>query len=528
MSKAQAESEVILEARNITKRYPGVVALDCASFRVYRNQVNVLIGENGAGKSTLMRILAGAETADEGDLLLDGQHIAINSPRDASAHGISIVYQELLSLTNLNISDNIFAGRELCHAAFLVDRLTEDTRANAVLRRLRKPMNAAEETGRLSLGCRQIVEIGRALDEGSRILILDEPTSALSAVEAESLFEVIAGLKRAGVTIIYISHRLHELLHLGDRFTVLRSGQVVGDTTRADVSRPWIVERMSGRKEVTYAHAKTPTDAMPVVLSVNGLTLPASAGDEAAQAALHDVSFSLREGEILGVYGLLGAGRTELLEALAGLRKISFGIIALRGRRMRTGSVADALKAGIVLMPEDRQRDGLFPELSIRENMVMAATSHVFFSRDEETKHALRLVADLNIAARDIELPVTTLSGGNQQKVLLARCLMRSPAVLLMDEPTRGVDVGAKAEIYKILRELAAKGLAIVFTSSEIEETRALAHRVLVLCQGRISAEFSGETLGDDSADERLFAAASPSVAIADDRPGSFAMRGSK
>jgi len=527
MSKAHTESEVILEARNITKRYPGVVALDRVSFRVYRNQVNVLIGENGAGKSTLMRILAGAETADEGDLLLDGQQIAINSPRDASAHGISIVYQELLSLTNLNISDNIFAGRELCHAQLLIDRPAEDTRANTVLRRLHKPMNVSEETGRLSLGCRQIVEIGRALDQGSRILILDEPTSALSTVEAESLFKVIADLKRAGVTIIYISHRLHELLHLGDRFTVLRSGQVVGDATRADVSRPWIVERMSGRKEATDANAKTPGETRPVVLSVDGLALPASAGDEAAQAALHDVSFSLREGEILGMYGLLGAGRTELLEALAGLRKISSGTIALQGRRMRTGNVTDTLKAGIVLMPEDRQRDGLFPELSIRENMVMAATSRLSLSRDDETKRGLKLVADLNIAVNDIELPVTTLSGGNQQKVLLARCLMRSPSVLLMDEPTRGVDVGAKAEIYNILRELAAKGLAIVFTSSEIEETRALAHRVLVLCQGKISAEFSGEVLSDDSVDEGLFAAASPSVAINDGALGSFAMGGS-
>lgn len=527
MSKAHDESEVILDARNITKRYPGVVALDRVSFRVYRNQVNVLIGENGAGKSTLMRILAGAETADEGDLLLDGQQIAINSPRDASAHGISIVYQELLSLTNLNISDNIFAGRELCHAQLLIDRPAEDTRANTVLRRLHKPMNVSEETGRLSLGCRQIVEIGRALDQGSRILILDEPTSALSTVEAESLFKVIADLKRAGVTIIYISHRLHELLHLGDRFTVLRSGQVVGDATRADVSRPWIVERMSGRKEATDANAKTPGETRPVVLSVDGLALPASAGDEAAQAALHDVSFSLREGEILGMYGLLGAGRTELLEALAGLRKISSGTIALQGRRMRTGNVTDTLKAGIVLMPEDRQRDGLFPELSIRENMVMAATSRLSLSRDDETKRGLKLVADLNIAVNDIELPVTTLSGGNQQKVLLARCLMRSPSVLLMDEPTRGVDVGAKAEIYNILRELAAKGLAIVFTSSEIEETRALAHRVLVLCQGKISAEFSGEVLSDDSVDEGLFAAASPSVAINDGALGSFAMGGS-
>jgi erythritol transport system ATP-binding protein len=247
------------------------------------------------------------------------------------------------------------------------------------------------------------------------------------------------------------------------------------------------------------------------VLTVRGLTLPGSVGDEAAQAPVHDVSFSVGEGEILGVYGLLGAGRTELVEALAGLRPIASGVVAVRGQKVRNGSVRDALRSGMVLMPEDRQRDGLFPELSIRENVVMAAETGHILSRAEESKRVRKLAAELQIVAKDIELPVTTLSGGNQQKVLLARCLMCSPSVLLMDEPTRGVDVGAKAEIYGILRELAARGLSIVFTSSEIEETQALAHRALVLCQGRISAEFSRDQLSD----EGLFAAASPSVAAA-------------
>jgi erythritol transport system ATP-binding protein len=506
----QPAAEVILEARNITKRYPGNVALDCVMFRVYRGQVNVLIGENGAGKSTLMRILAGAEKADEGTVFLEGRPLALHTPRDAAANGISIVYQELLALTNLKISENIFAGRELCHAAVLVDQSAQDQRSNAALRRLRKPMDVATESGRLSLGCRQVVEIARALDQGSRILILDEPTSALSASEAESLFEVIADLKRAGVTIIYISHRLHELLHLGDRFTVLRSGRVVGEATRANATRAWIVERMSGRKEGVNDASTVISPARPVVLTVSDLTLPGAIGDEAAQAALHDVSFDLCEGEILGVYGLLGAGRTELVEALAGLRPIASGTVAIRGQKVRTGSVRGALQAGMVLMPEDRQRDGLFPELSIRENVVMAAKTGLILSRDEESKRVRKLAADLHIAVNDVELPVTTLSGGNQQKVLLARCLMCSPSVLLMDEPTRGVDVGAKAEIYGILRELAAKGLSIVFTSSEIEETQALAARVLVLCQGRISAEFARDQLSD----EGLFAAASPSIAV--------------
>jgi erythritol transport system ATP-binding protein len=501
--------EIVLEARNVSRRYPGITALDCVNFRVHRNQVNVLIGENGAGKSTLMRILAGVETADEGELLLDGKPLRLDSPRAAAAHGISIVHQELLSLTNLTISDNIFAGRELRRAAVFVDQRMENTRAEAALRRLRGPMRVSAEAGQLPLGRRQLVEIARTLDQGARILILDEPTSALSATEAESLFEVIADLKRSGVTIIYISHRLHELLHLGDQFTVLRSGRVVGEAPRAKATRQWIVERMTGRADFYTAGTRTLPAAQPVAISVAGLSLPGSCGGEDARAALHQVSFTVRQGEILGMYGLLGAGRTELVEALAGVRPIAEGRIEVRGHAARPGSVRSVIKAGIVLLPEDRQRDGLFAHLSIRENIAMASTRGVFLRRAREEARVRKLADDLQIATGNLELPVTTLSGGNQQKVLLARCLLCSPTVLLLDEPTRGVDVGAKAEIYSILRALAAKGLSILFTSSEIEETRALADRVLVLCHGKISAEFAQA----DATNENLFAAASPSVA---------------
>lgn len=501
------QPDIVLEARSITKRYPGNVALDRVSFRAHRNQVNVLIGENGAGKSTLMRILAGVERADEGQLLMDGQPITLRSPRDASAHGISIVHQELAVLPNLDISENIFAGRELTRAAF-VNRSAEDIQSNDALRRLRKPMKVSMPTSQLSLGCRQMVELARSVSHGARVLILDEPTSALSTAETESLFAVIADLKSAGVTIIYISHRLHELLHLGDQFTVLRSGKVVGEAPRADVNRQWIVERMSGRSDTSDLAAQTRRTGGRAVLSVKGLTIAASVGEEATQAPVHDLSLELREGEVLGIYGLLGAGRTEVVEALAGFRPIFSGKIVLRGREVVIDSVADAVEAGIVLVPEDRQRDGLIPELSIRENVALAATKGFFLSRAKETTAVGQLASDLNIAAGDIELPVTALSGGNQQKVLLARCLMRSPSVLLLDEPTRGVDVGAKAEIYRILRELASKGLSVLFTSSEIEETRTLADRVLVLCQGRISAEFHHSEVTD----EALFAAASPNI----------------
>lgn len=459
MNQAQ-QTEVVLEARNIAKRYPGILALDHVTFRAWRNQVNVLIGENGAGKSTLMRILAGVEEADEGELFLDGSAIALHSPRDAAAQGISIVHQELNSMTNMNISENIFAGRELRRGALFVDQVRQDARSSAVLTRLHKPMSPSAECGRLPLGCRQLVEIGRALDQGSRILILDEPTSALSTAEADSLFHVIADLKRSGVTIIYISHRLHELLFLGDRFTVLRSGCVVGEAPRAEVSRQWIVERMTGRGDFYDAVKGAPATGSRVALSVSNLSLRSPADGTGSQAQLEKVSFSLHEGEILGIYGLLGAGRTEMLEALAGFRQVSAGEIQVRGNKVRIDSVRSAIEAGIVLLPEDRQRDGLFPDLSIRENIAMAATRGVLLSRARESMRVQEIARDLRIAAKGIELPVTALSGGNQQKVLLARCLMRSPVVLLLDEPTRGVDIGAKGRSTRFCAGLRRKASA--------------------------------------------------------------------
>jgi erythritol transport system ATP-binding protein len=350
-----------------------------------------------------------------------------------------------------------------------------------------------------------VLEIARAVTHRSKILILDEPTSALSQAESEALFATIGELLKAGLTIIYISHRLEELMRLGDYFTVLRSGQVVGESMRGEVTRDWIVSTMSGRAAQDRAVSKRQSNDT-VVLDVQDLSLAPGAEDGSAQTALHGISFQVCQGEILGIYGLLGAGRTELLEVLAGLRAASTGCVKLRGSLVQLGSVAQALEAGIVLVPEDRQRDGLIPELSVRENVVLAMAGEHWVSRARETAIVRELVRKLRMDVRDLELPVTALSGGNQQKVLLARCLVRSPQVLLLDEPTRGVDANAKVEIYHLLRELASEGLSIVFTSSEIEETEELADRALVLCQGRISAEFAGDTMTDSA----LMNAASP------------------
>lgn len=505
------DAGIILEGRQVTKRYPGTLALDAVDFRVYRNQVNVLIGENGAGKSTLMRILAGVEPPDAGELLLEGVRLSLSSPRHAAQNGIAIVHQELSIVPNLTLADNIFAGRELVRSSMFVDAALQAQRSVEALGRLRKPMQVNTVASHLSIGSRQVVEVARTLDQRAKILILDEPTSALSNLEAESLFKVVADLKGSGVTIIYISHRLNELLHLGDHFTVLRSGRVVGEAQRSEVSRKWIVQRMSGRDVAENSASESSTVFQEPLLRVEGLTIAPVSESDADQSFDRSVDFTLGRGEILGIYGLLGAGRSELLEALAGLRPIRSGSIRLGDKDIRIRSVADAVAAGIHLVPEDRQRDGLVPDLSIRENMTLGSAKGPFLNRTREVARAKKIAGDLNIRARDLELPVSTLSGGNQQKVLIARCLMRSPSLLLLDEPTRGVDVGAKAEIHEILRRLARQGIGVLFSSSEIEETQALADRALVLCQGRIAAILERERLTD----EALFTAASPTVTSA-------------
>jgi erythritol transport system ATP-binding protein len=502
--------QIVLEALGMTKRYGAQIALNDVTFRVRRGAVNVLIGENGAGKSTLMRLLAGAELPTAGHIVMDGQMLHLRSPRDAAAAGIEIVHQELSVLDNLNVAENIFAGRELVHAGILIDQINEEERSGRALNNIGMPMDVQTmqfPADKLSLGCRQLVELARSLAHQARILILDEPTSALSSAESSFLFRVIEDLKSRGVAIIYISHRLHELLYLGDYFTVLRDGRVVGEGERGQVDRTWIVERMSGRNSGASVATRVRLQPTEAVLEVQNLS-----SRQQGRPAVNGVSFSVYKGEVVGIYGLLGSGRTELMEALAGLRKPETGVVKVCGKRVALDNVATTIRAGITLAPEDRQKDSLIPDLSIRENISLASlpefSRHGFLARGEEVARAKQAAAQVQILAFDLELPVTTLSGGNQQKVVLARCLMRRPAVLLLDEPTRGVDVRAKADIYAVLRQLAGQGLSILFTSSEMEETRLLADRVLVMARGSISAEFAVAEL----ADEALFAAASPAL----------------
>jgi len=502
-----SQTEIILEARNITRFYPGNVALKDITYRVYRGCVNVLIGENGAGKSTLMRILSGVERPDLGEILLHGAPVKLRTPGDASRLGIAIVHQELSVMQNMIVSDNIFAGRELTHS-LLLDVASQNTRSAHALQQLKQNISERAQAGSLSLGARQLIELARSLAHSASILILDEPTSSLSNAETEALFDVLAELKSAGVTIIYISHRLHELLHLGDHFTVLRSGSIVGEGSRNEVTRQWIVDRMTGGNRSEALAMREKAVSQEVMLAVENLSVSASTSSTETCSALHEISFSLHKGELLGIYGLLGAGRTELLEVLAGARKRESGIVRLNETPLHILSVEDALRVGIALVPEDRQRDGLVQSLTVRENIALAGGGWSLPAKSKEDEQMRGVVEALNIVPKNLELPVSSLSGGNQQKVLIARCLMREPKVLLLDEPTRGVDVGARAEIYRTLQNLAAEGLSILFTSSEVDETRMLADRVLVLRQGRIAAEISGEQITDDA----LFSAASPQV----------------
>ena len=509
---ASGTSETVLEAREIVRSYPGTLALKGVTFHVRRQQINVVIGENGAGKSTLMRILAGIEPATSGQILLDGKPLSLRSTADAARQGIMMVHQELNVLPNLDVAENIFAGRELRTRVGTV-RLREQHRAaRGALSLLGAAVRTRTNMGSLPLGRQQTVELARTLAHSARVLILDEPTSALSQTECVQLFRVLDDLKAHGVSIVYISHRLHELLTIGDHFTVLRDGRVTGEAPRAAVDRNWIVSRMMGSRPVRVAvqGAQGAAAAQPEVLRIERLSVSGTMADGGQRVALQDVSLRVHAGEIVGVYGLLGSGRTELLQTLGGLQHPLSGSVFVRGKEVRFRSVAQAMRSGVVLLPEDRQRDALLPERSIRENLTIAGlgriSGRVWLRRTIENEEVRRLQQEFGIAATNLELRVNTLSGGNQQKVVLARCLLCRPSLLLLDEPTRGVDVGAKAEIYAILRRLAAEGLAVLFASSEIEEIGELAQRVVVLSNGALARSFTREAATEDA----LFAAAAP------------------
>jgi erythritol transport system ATP-binding protein len=485
----EKDRDIILGAQNITKIFPGTVALDDVSFNVFRGKVNVLIGENGAGKSTLMKILAGVERPTKGRIVLDEQEIHLNSPLDATHLGIGIIYQELNLCANLSVVDNIYLARELSSSG-LIDQKQEKQRASELIRRLEQSIDPNVLVGDLRVGQQQIVEIAKALAQDVRILIMDEPTSALSASEVEVLFRVIRELKSHGVAIIYISHKLDELLQIGDYITVLRDGRKVAEDEAQKVDVSWLIEKMVGRDPAALFTRKE-RQLGGTLLKVEDLTLPRAGGGY----VLNHVSFELKVGEILGFYGLMGAGRSDLVDCLAGAKPDATGKIWLDGSPVNTRTVSERIKSGFVLVPEDRQQFGLVQTLSVMDNMLLASLKKylrgIFLARKQEKEFTARQIKELSIRVADPQQPITSLSGGNQQKVVVAKGLLTRPKVLLLDEPTRGIDVGAKSEIFEIMNRLAEEGYGVIFISSELKEILAMSDRILVMSKGAITGEFT-------------------------------------
>ena len=488
-----SNGDVILRTESITKLFPGTVALDQVDYNVYRSKINVLVGENGAGKSTLMKILAGVEQVTKGKVILEGEEINVRSPQDAMRHGIGIIYQELDLCPNMSIAENIFLAHEPIRYG-MINKRTQQQRTRELIKRLEHQIDPNTLVGELRVGEQQIVTIAKALAQNTCILVMDEPTSALSTTEVEVLFRVINELKSHGITIIYISHKLDEVLQIGDYITVLRDGRVVGNEVVKNIDLHWVIEKMIGRKLETLFTRKR-HEIGKVLLRVEEITLPRVSGGY----AVNHVSFELHKGEILGIYGLKGAGRSEMLECLAGTNPRATGKIWLGGQDIGGSTTLKRIQAGLVLVPEDRQRDGLVLTLSVAHNMILASLEkylnrfRLFLVRKKEKKAVNTLIKELSIRVADPRNLIVSLSGGNQQKVVVAKGLLTSPKVLMLDEPTRGIDVGAKHEVFEIMENLAAQGYGILFVSSELKEILAMSDRILVMSKGAITSNFTGE-----------------------------------
>ena len=475
----------VLHLEDVTKVYSGTVALKRASIDIRAGAVTVLVGENGAGKSTMMKIIAGVEQPTLGKILLDGKEVHFASPADAEFHGISMVFQELNLLGNLSVAENIFMSREITKARMHIDHAEQERRALVLLDRLEAGIRPDQLVEDLMIGQQQLVEIAKAVSLNLRIIIFDEPTSALSATEVDVLFRVIADLKAQGVAIVYISHRLEELVRIGDYITVLRDGAITGSERMANVDMHWIIRQMIGSDAKDFSKSAGNVFG-PEVLSCQDVSLQRAAGG----LAVDHVSFAVRAGEIFGIYGLMGAGRSELLDCIIGRRAVAGGKIAISGADFSTKDTASRIADGLALIPEDRQRDGLVSILSIANNLTLSSLGKLakaFHLRpmDERTE-VQKAVANLSIKAPRPEFEVSSLSGGNQQKVVIGKALMTKPKVLLMDEPSRGIDVGAKADVFRTMRKLASEGLGIVFVTSDLDEVMALSDRIAVMSNGKM------------------------------------------
>lgn len=503
-----ADAGAVLSARNVAKNYGSVQALKGVNFDVKRGEVTTLFGENGAGKSTLMKILSGVIQPSSGEIVLDGEPVRFDSAADAAARGISIIHQELSLAPNLNVRDNVFMGREIMGPAG-VNYAEEARQTRALMAELEEDIDPATPVEQLRLGQQQLVEIARALSVDARILIMDEPTSALSASEVEVLFKVIHDLKARGVSIVYISHHLEEALQITDHAVVLRDGEMTARAPRAEIDLEWIVRNMVG-ENFDLGSPPAGHEMGAPALSIDDLVLPDP--NRPGRNVVDGVSLEVRAGEIVCIYGLMGAGRTEMLECVAGRLANSGGEIRLNGRDVSGLSIARRIEAGLVLVPEDRQRDGLVQTMSVGENLSLASigafTRGLFTSRRKERDIVERSIREVTVKTDGGGAAIGSLSGGNQQKVVIGKMMATRPGVIMLDEPSRGIDIGAKAEVFRLLSEAARKrGLAVLFSTSEVNECLSIAHRVIVMRRGRISAEFAA-----DLSKEQIMAASGESA----------------
>ena len=511
---ASAVQQTLLAGTGISKRYPGVVALDHVDFTVHVGEVHGLIGENGAGKSTLMKILAGIIAADDGLIRLDDQPIQLSSPRDANDRGIALVHQELNLVPYLTVAENIFLGRELVSKVGLIRSKEQERKCYQLLAGLDRSIDPRAEVRRLRVGQQQVVEIAKAINCNARVIFMDEPTSAISDAEVAALFKLIRSLRSTGVSIVYVSHKLDELLQITDRITVLRDGKLVQTVPTSQADRNTIVRLMVGRElNDLYVHSPPSAGQRCPRLRVDTLTLTRKSG---TRPIVDSVSFEAYGGEVLGIFGLMGSGRTELLETIFGLHAERMsGTIWIDDQVVTIRSPSHAIGNGLGLVPEDRKHQGLILSMSVDQNISLSNLQDMetggLLSKHREREQAERFVKQFAIKASTVTQPVRTLSGGNQQKVVLSKVLSRSPRVLMLDEPTRGIDVHAKREIYSLIDRLKGEGKAVIVVSSELPEILGIADRIIVMCEGRKTAEFDRR----DANEEALMQAAVPKDAVA-------------
>lgn len=503
--------DIVLHARGISKSFPGVRALDGVELQLRRGRLMALLGENGAGKSTLMNILAGVFRPDAGEILLDGASVEFGSPREARERGIAIIFQELSLVPNLTIAENIFLDCEPLTATGLIDYARMHRETRALLDRVSLPVAPDTVVSTLRVGQQQVVEIARAVSREARVLILDEPTSALSDHEVDVLFGLIADLKLRGVALVYITHKFAELERVGDDATVMRDGRVVGGGELSTLTRDQIVQWMAGREAGVVA-PRPPARLAGEVFRAESVSLRHQ--ERRGEFVVREVSLNVQRGEVLGIFGLMGAGRSELLETLFGLHpRRSAGRIFIEGVPVTLSGPAEAIREGLALAPEDRKGDGLVLGMSVKENASLGCLESTerwgLLSPARETTLVAPLLARFRVKTPSLDQLIRNLSGGNQQKVILAKWLATNPKVLLLDEPTRGIDVNAKKEIYGLIDELARAGLAVIVVSSELPEVLAIADRVMVMCQGRKTAEFSRT----EATPENILRAALPQAA---------------